>query len=63
MYANQKTQVHHQNIKEDNQILAKYQVTHLEIYAVMSRGNFCREFLHYFGLLFEGLKNMVACQK
>ena len=29
----------------------------------LSRGNFCREFTHFFGIPFTGLKNMVAYQK
>ena len=33
------------------------------IYAVLSRGNFCREFTHFFGVPFTGLKIMVAYQK
>ena len=33
------------------------------VYAVLSRGNFCREFTHFFGVPFTGLKNMVAYQK
>ena len=32
-------------------------------YAVLSRCNFCREFTHFFGIPFTGLKNMVAYQK
>ena len=33
------------------------------IYAVLSRGKFCREFTHFFGVPFTGLKNVVAYQK
>ena len=33
------------------------------IYAVLTRDDFCREFTHFFGVPFTGLKNMVAYQK
>ena len=33
------------------------------IYAVLLRYNFCREFTHFFGVPFTGLKNVVAYQK
>ena len=35
---------------------AKYQVCQPKIYAVLSRGNFCRKFTHFFGVLFAGQK-------
>ena len=33
------------------------------IYAVLSRSNFCREFTHFFGGLFTGLKNALVYKK
>ena len=34
----------------------KYQVCQPKIYAVLSRGNFCHKFTHFFGVLFAGQK-------
>ena len=34
-----------------------------KVFAVLSRGNFCRKFTHFFGVLFTGMKNMVTYQK
>ena len=41
----------------------EYDKKQILVYAVLSRGNFCREFTHFFGVPFTGLKNMVAYQK
>ena len=41
----------------------KYQVHQPKIYAVLSQGNFCRKFTHFFGVPFTRLKNMVVYQK
>ena len=34
----------------------KYELRQQKIYAVLSRGNLCRGFMHFFGVLFAGLK-------
>ena len=40
-----------------------YQVRQPKLYAVLSRGNFCRKFTHFFGVLFAGQKKIWWCTK
>ena len=60
----QKNQVRQQ---KDQVRQLKHQLCNLNqkslVYAVLSRGNFCRDFTHFFGVPFTGLKNMVVYQK
>ena len=61
-YANQKTKYADQNTKCAI-LIEKHQVPRLKhqvIYAVLSRGNFCREFTHFFGVQFS---NALAYKK
>ena len=47
-----------------NQVRQKnYQERQPKIYAVLPRGNFCREFTNFFGVFFCRPKNLVAYQK
>ena len=41
----------------------EYDKKQILVYAVLSQGNFRREFRHIFGVPFAGLKNMLAYQK
>ena len=55
-YANQNTMYANQNTYS-------LYLSPILIYAVLSRSNFCREFTHFFGVLFTGLENALVYKK